>query len=39
MAWALNGYPSACDTPTIELTGFVGRIVGDWRVLSVLLSP
>lgn len=27
------------DERTIELTGFVGRIAGDWRVLSVLLSP
>ena len=27
------------DERTFELTGFVGRIAGDWRVLSVLLSP
>src|SRR6185369_5416809 len=26
------------DERTIELTSFVGRIAGDWRVLSVLLS-
>lgn len=29
----------ALDERTIELTGFVGRIAGDWRVLSVALSP
>jgi hypothetical protein len=29
----------ALDQRTIELIGFVGRIAGDWRVLSVALGP